>query len=201
MKRLFFLATTMLLLVSCGGSASKSAAPAESAPEAEVAPVEAEVDLPKVYSNCYDGYLNVRAQPTTKSQILGRFNNGPEGAELLGVEGNWSKVRVNGVEGYVSSNYLQSTPTEPAYLDANVILGEWIYDFYKSNGVGPYWLSFLFKSNGTCNVRMDGDVDVECRWRIVANSLHIQLDNETIKLQYDGSKGTLNNKFGVYCRQ
>ena len=32
--------------------------------------------LPKVYSKCYDGYLNVRTQPTSKSRIVGRFSNG-----------------------------------------------------------------------------------------------------------------------------
>ena len=46
---------------------------------------EEDVDVPMVYSNSYDGYLNVRAQPTTKSQVLGTLRNGPEGAVLLGV--------------------------------------------------------------------------------------------------------------------
>ena len=32
----------------------------------------ASVASPKVYSNYYDGYLNLHAQPTSKSQIVGR---------------------------------------------------------------------------------------------------------------------------------
>ena len=67
----------------------------------------------KVYSNAYDGYVNVRAEPTTKAKILCTLPNGPEGAELLGIEGKWTKVRINGVEGYVWSAQVQSTPTEP----------------------------------------------------------------------------------------
>lgn len=105
---------------------------------------EENVVVPMVYSNSYDGYLNVRAQPTTKSQVLGTLRNGPEGAVLLGVEGKWSKVRVNGVEGYVSSAYVQSTPTQPVYINASAVVGhfgsidsiigyEWIYSI-ESNG-------------------------------------------------------------------
>ena len=67
----------------------------------------------KVYSNAHDGYVNVRAEPTTKAKILCTLPNGPEGAELLGVEGKWTKVRINGVEGYVWSAQVQSTPTQP----------------------------------------------------------------------------------------
>ena len=97
----------------------------------------------KVYSNCYDGYLNIRAEPTSKSKILGTLPNGPEGAELLGVEGKWSKVRVNGVVGYIWSADVQSTPTEPVFISASDVVGEWAFHneysgdaFYrvKSNG-------------------------------------------------------------------
>lgn len=102
MKKFLCLAITLLIAVSAAWAAS-----------------------PKVYSNCYDGYLNVRLKPTSKSQIVGTLHNGPEGAELLGVEGKWSKVRVNGVVGYVFSSYLQSKPTEPVYIKASAVVGEW----------------------------------------------------------------------------
>ena len=175
MKKLLFFATSMLLLVSCGmrgvkiteamNKAEKLAAeetisveetiPAEETISVEEATVEAveaveqpvEVVLPKVYSNAYDGYLNVRAEPTTKSQVVGKLSNGPEGAELLGVEGKWSKVRVNGVEGYVSSAYVQSEPTAAVYIDAKHVVGhfgwvdsmftEWVYSI-NSNGKYSY---------------------------------------------------------------
>ena len=143
MKKLLLFATTMLLAFSgielC--AAMESANANESTAEAVAAAG------PKVYSNCYDGYLNVRAQPTTQSQILARLNNGPDGAELLGVEGSWSKVRVNGVVGYVSSKYLQSTPTDPVYIDASAVVGDWLGDCsgvlkIKSNGKFEHTFGF-----------------------------------------------------------
>ena len=143
MKKLLLFATTTLLAFSgielC--AAMESANANESTAEAVAAAG------PKVYSNCYDGYLNVRAQPTTQSQILARLNNGPDGAELLGVEGSWSKVRVNGVVGYVSSKYLQSTPTDPVYIDASAVVGDWLGDCsgvltIKSNGKFEHTFGF-----------------------------------------------------------
>lgn len=127
MKRLLFFATTVLLAASCiEVVANENANAMESAVETTAG---AE---PKVYSNCYDGYLNVRAAPTSKSQILGRLTNG-QAAELLGVEGNWCRVRVNGVVGYVSKSYIQSTPTDPVYIDASVVVGRWEMDYGLSN--------------------------------------------------------------------
>lgn len=143
MKKLLLFATTMLLAFS----GIKLCAAKESANANESTAEAAAVAGPMVYSNCYDGYLNVRAQPTTQSQILARLNNGPDGAELLGVEGKWSKVRVNGVVGYVSSNYLQSTPTDPVYIDASAVVGDWIGDCsgvlkVKSNGKFEHTFGF-----------------------------------------------------------
>ena len=97
----------------------------------------------KVYSNCYDGYLNIRAEPTSKSKILGTLPNGPEGAELLGVEGKWSKVRVNGVVGYIWSADVQSTPTEPVFISASDVVGEWaLHNEYSGDAF------YRVKSNG-----------------------------------------------------
>jgi hypothetical protein len=104
---------------------------------------DCEDEVAMVYSNMYDGYLNVRAEPSTKSKILGKLPNGPEGAVLLGVEGKWTKVRVNGVEGYVWSAYLQPEPSEPVYISASVVVGEWSWaDEYA------HFDSYIIKNNG-----------------------------------------------------
>ena len=140
MKRVFLFAATMLLTVSFAGAKEST----ETTNEVNLT-VVAPATSPMVYSNCYDGYLNVRQAPTTKSQIVGKLKNGYEGAELLGVEGSWSKVRVNGVVGYVASKYLQSTPTEPVYIDASVVLGEWYGDasgLLKINSNGTFKHTF-----------------------------------------------------------
>ena len=97
----------------------------------------------KVYSKCFDGYLNIREKPNAQSKILGKLSNGPQGAELLSKDGKWSKVRVNGVVGYAWSKDLQSTPTEPVHIDAGAVIGEW-------EGEEPYeyYDNIVIKSNG-----------------------------------------------------
>lgn len=85
-----------------------------------------EEDVVVVYSNSYDGYLNVRAGASTTSQVLGKLRNG-EAAELLSIEGKWTKVRVNGIEGYIWSADTQSYPSDPVYIDASAVVGEWAW--------------------------------------------------------------------------
>ena len=139
---------------------------------------EPEIEVPMVYANSYDGYLNVRAQPTTQSQILARLNNGPDGAELLGVEGSWSKVRVNGVVGYVSSKYLQSTPTDPVYIDASAVVGDWLGDCsgvltIKSNGKFEHTFGFSAMSE-----------TVGGSWYLSRKSVVLKYSNGTVVICY-----------------
>ena len=68
--------------------------------------------LPKVYANAYDGFVNIRQAPQNKTPVLGVLRNGPEGAILLGIEGDWTKINCNGIVGYVLSKYVQDTPTK-----------------------------------------------------------------------------------------
>ena len=136
---------------------------------------EEDVVLPKVYSNCFDGYLNVRAEPSSKSKILGTLPNGPEGAELLGVDGKWSKVRVNGVVGYVWSADVQSTPTEPVYIHATDVVGEWSGSEsaclkIKDNGKFVHQLGF----SATMSVVLDGT------WRLSRNKLVLKYSDGEI---------------------
>lgn len=69
-------------------------------------------NLPRVYSNSKDGFVNIRQTPQSKAPILGVLRNGPEGADLLGHEGEWVKIDCNGIVGYVYGEYIQDTPTE-----------------------------------------------------------------------------------------
>ena len=138
-------------------------------------------ELTKVYSKAYDGYLNVRAQPTTKGQILGRLSNGPEGAELLGVEGKWTKVRVNGVVGYVWSADLQRTPTEPVYVDAAAVIGEW----HAEESIGGNWYNKItIKSNGKFvkieSIDSDSNEQVNGTWSLSLDKLVLKWPDGTI---------------------
>ena len=153
--------------------AAAEAAANESANAAHTAVEPAQVELPKVYSNCYDGYLNVREQPTSKSQILGRFNNGPEGAELLGVEGNWSKVSVNGVVGYVASKYLQSTETDPVYVDASAFIGEWVWTNSSSGA------AYTIMDNGKFTFENTSGTQKSGTWHLSYNYIVLKYSNSS----------------------
>ena len=168
MKRFLLLATAMLLTVSFAG-AKESVETTNEVNQAVVAPAA----LPKVYSNCYDGYLNVRQAPTTQSQIVGKLKNGSEGAELLGVEGTWSKVRVNGVVGYVASKYLQSTPTEPVYVDASAFIGQWAR-VHMNGGT-----SFTIKSNGKFTRESTSGASYSGSWYLAGDKLILKYSNGT----------------------
>lgn len=135
----------------------------------------------KVYSNCYDGYLNVRAQPSSNSEIVCKMSNGPEGAELLSSEGKWSLVRINGIVGYAWSAYLQTTPTDPVYISAAEVVGEW-------RGKESYSLLKVNK-NGKFAHQFDGDVLEEGSWRLSRNKLVLKYsDGEVVTLSVSGKK-------------
>lgn len=54
-----------------------------------------------------DGNLNVREAPGTEAKLAGKMPNNA-GCEILGVEGDWTKIKSGEVEGYVKSEYLLS---------------------------------------------------------------------------------------------
>jgi uncharacterized protein YgiM (DUF1202 family) len=132
-------------------------------------------ELPKVYSNCYDGYLNVREEPSSKSKILSTLPNGPDGAELLGVEGKWSKVRVNGVVGYIWSADVQSTPTEPVYISASDVVGTW-----GSAETGPLTINSNGKFSHRLGLSAIDAIVMEGTW-------HLTRDKIVFKYYDDGS--------------
>lgn len=54
-----------------------------------------------------DGNLNVREAASTEADVVGKMPNNA-GCEILGVEGEWTKIKSGKVEGYVKSEYLLS---------------------------------------------------------------------------------------------
>ena len=83
-----------------------------------------------IYANAYDGFVNVRAQPSAKSAKLGKLKNGPSYLIKLGVEGNWTKVKWQNGVGYVNSSLVGDTPWKPVTLniDANRIEGQYSFN-------------------------------------------------------------------------
>ena len=149
-----------------------------------------EVVVPMVYSNSYDGYLNVRAQPTTKSQVLGTLRNGPEGAVLLGVEGKWVKVRVNGIEGYVWAADTQSYPSDPVNISAASVIGEWVWCDENA-----HFDSCTIESNG--NFCLSGYLSMETsgKWHLSGNNLVLKHSNgQTTVCGVTGRTLIINNR-------
>lgn len=151
---------------------------------------EENIIVPMVYSNCYDGYLNVRAQPTTKSQVLGILRNGPEGAVLLGVEGKWVKVRVNSIEGYVWAADTQSYPSDPVNISAASVIGEWVWCDENA-----HFDSCTIESNG--NFYLSGYLNMETsgKWHLSGNNLVLKHSNgQTTVCGVTGRTLIINNR-------
>lgn len=49
-------------------------------------------------------HLNVRSQPSTEGEILGKLHNNSVG-EVIGREGEWLKIKSGSVEGYIKKEY------------------------------------------------------------------------------------------------
>ena len=80
--------------------------------KADTMPAPAPVEEPappvvqkRVYACSDDGYVNVRSQPTVKSEALGRLTVGGTGAKYLATEGEWTKIAYKGRDAYVKSCY------------------------------------------------------------------------------------------------
>ena len=155
MKRLVYavmLLFGMGMMVSCGGNGQdkteeKATEKAENQVKQEAVEEEAEpVDIrPRVYANAFDAFVNIRETPEAKAPILGVFKNGPEGAVLLGTEGEWTKIDCNGIIGYVLSKYVQDTPTV-AYTGSATI-DDIAGVYYSPGGYGMYlWYDGTWES-------------------------------------------------------
>lgn len=151
---------------------------------------EEDVVVPMVYSNSYDGYLNVRAQPTTKSQVLGTLRNGPEGAVLLGVEGKWVKVRVNGIEGYVWAADTQSYPSDPVNISAASVIGEWVWCDENA-----HFDSCTIESNGKFHLSGYLSMETSGKWHLSGNNLVLKHSNgQTTVCGVTGRTLIINNR-------
>jgi len=84
-------------------SAEENGAPMDSVVTEEktdtVAPVK------KVFACSADGYVNVRREPSVKSEILGKLTTDGPGANYVATEGDWYQIEYDGVKGYVKSTY------------------------------------------------------------------------------------------------
>ena len=81
-----------------------------------------------VFSTADDGFTNIRKKATVRSAIIGSLVNGGQGARLIGKTGNWYKVELNGLIGYVSSSYTFVRRAIDRQYTGNVyyvVIGSW----------------------------------------------------------------------------
>lgn len=80
--------------------------PAETIPEeAETEPAEEPCEFDGYVLPVVDVYLNIRAEPSTESTVLGKLYVGSM-AQIVERSGEWTKISSGSVEGYVSNEYI-----------------------------------------------------------------------------------------------
>ena len=93
------------------------------------------VSLAEVSKVVQGGALNMRAEPSLSAQVLRQY---PTGTWMTVLEdmGEWSKVRVNGLEGYVMSKYLSDTSSDSTlYVRTNTGRGLNLRDLPSLYGI------------------------------------------------------------------
>lgn len=116
MKKLFItlsLVALSLSMVSCDLSKIFGA----KAEEGENVGAISDPNEIRIYSNAYDGYVNVRQGPSAKTAILGRIKNGDEHLVQLGIQGNWVVVKWYNTIGYVKKSMIGYSPSPKVYFD------------------------------------------------------------------------------------
>ncbi|MBH1942441.1 C40 family peptidase [Mobilitalea sibirica] len=64
-----------------------------------------------------DNYVNIRKEPSTESEIVGKLYRGCAADILEWLEGDWVKIQSGDVEGYIASNYLATGRDAEAMFD------------------------------------------------------------------------------------
>lgn len=153
MKRFLFFALVLVLMTSCDALTDRLKSVlsilSRDTKSEETATPYVESDPNRVFSCGYDGFVNMRGWPSYKSRVIAQFRNGPEGAALLEHRGEWTKIDMGGIVGWVPTKYVWHTPTVAytGYVDIDWVAGAWIdsggYGFVLySNGYWEYGYNF-----------------------------------------------------------
>lgn len=166
MKRLviiFSLLTVSMSLVSC--DVLKGWKEKFFSSEDDVVGYEAEPANPyeiRIYANGYDGYVNIRQAPTTKSAVIGRLRNGNDYAVQVGVQGNWITVEYNNTIGYAHNSMVGYSPWPAVNLDVEA---EWFQGAYET-GYGESPSQFFIYKNGKFAYVFDTEAWYYGTWRL-----------------------------------
>ncbi len=64
-----------------------------------------------------DSYVNVRSEPTTDSEVVGKLYRGCAADILQRLEGDWVQIQSGDVKGYIASNFLAIGDSAEAMID------------------------------------------------------------------------------------
>ena len=140
-----------------------------------------------IYSNAYDGYVNIRQQPTTKSTVLGAIPNGNFPAEFIEVaynNNNWYYIYYKGIYGYVAKSQVGWSPVAAVNLSikATWLAGTWINDN-----------DYVIACDKSGKFTYKGEVTVTGKWRLTGgNNITFTASNGTWKQTYTVNLDTHN---------
>lgn len=150
----------------------------------------------KVYSKAFDGFVNIREKASGNSAVVGKFFNGPDGAEFISEteDGVWSYIKYKESIGYVNTEYIQRKPTikYTGSVDANWISGCWSdghYGLVIFNN-GTWYLSYEYDGIYGRYIMQNEEV----RFKTISNPFNLSEFNETLEIK------TAEAMLGNFCR-
>ncbi len=100
----------LMVAIVMGATSIASLGVAQAAPLGT--PTFAPPSLLQNVADCGDGFVtgtaavNVRQHPTSSSKVLAKLNSGAK-VTAVGSSGSWTRVKINGMDGYISTRFLK----------------------------------------------------------------------------------------------
>ena len=141
--------------------------------------------------------VNFRKGPGTNYSSIAKLNKGVK-VEFLGTQGSWTKLKYNGIEGYVHSNYVSTASTnnsEETVKTTKVVTGSSVnlrkgpgtsYTVIKALSRGTE-VGYISESNGWAKVNYNGTIGYMSAKYLGSESTQAPSDNnqssteETVK--------------------
>lgn len=135
-----------------------------------------------------DGSLNVRSGPGTSYSVIGSLSTGKT-ADVVGVSGNWYKIKYGNNYGYISSQYtadIKSTMTQKEEEDEEMVESTpHVINGVKKNfnAITKDGITYVSLRELCATLGLKLSYDSATKERVVAlNNVEITMDNDTINV-------------------